>query len=176
MTRVVCFADEAGLYKPCSTLCVAVLCFEVKDSAEKAGLEVIRFLRLLLGVRGRGELKYRVVARAASRQNLDVSQVASVIEERSLAAACKCRHLESVNELQAVKESLLREAMTRISVEATTLFVDEGLLASSDAVLGRVRRAIGIRAVKLGSSEKLAGIQLADIYAGYCREHLTAGH
>ena len=118
-------------------------------------------------------MKYRVVARAASRRRLDASLAVSVIERQSLAAVCRCAHLDSAERLQAVKEMLLRDAVAGVDAEITTLFVDEGLLASRDAILGRVRRATGVRAVKLESSDRLAGIQLADVYAGYCRERLA---
>ena len=165
--RRVCFADEGGLARRCSTLCVAVLCFEVEGSALHAGREVLEEVRRLLGIVS-GEVKFRVVKRASRRRGVRLEEVMDLILSRCVGYGCACSHIEYEERLQKLKVELLVRAAGEAGARGSTLFLDEGLLPSRDSVLGRVRESVGAVYVKLRPSHRTPGVQLADVYAGFC--------
>ncbi|AEM38367.1 hypothetical protein Pyrfu_0496 [Pyrolobus fumarii 1A] len=171
--KVACFADEGGSFTPCSSVCVALVCFEKDASLDATPGGLYERLAGLLGWR-RGELKWRSVKKAARRRGLDVSGVLGAILEASLCYSVVRGHVGSSSETGLVKGELLLEAVSRVSGcmrgYSVSLVVDAHLAGSG--TVRRAGRVLGAGYTRIGDSRVYRGVQLADLLAGACSEGL----
>ncbi len=166
--ELVCFGDESGVSIACNCFAVALVCFERRASRPLASHGDDAWLRLasLLGW-GSGEMKYRSVARRASRLGVGVGDVLGVIHaEASVVTVYRVHSEGEPLERARVLASMLDE----LPVERVHLILDHGLVPGRESEARRLLGHWRVATLRFASSRRTRGIQLADITAGGCME------
>ncbi len=178
MSGVACFADEGGLFQPCNTICIALLCFKrtPNTSLNMLGYRAVQQLYSLLGWK-RGELKWRSVKKAARRRGVTLNEIIHIIDRETLAYTTVEAHLDSAEEAGMLKKRLLEEAIDILRPCLTgsrplTLIRDANLVPNPHRNLPALRRLARANYVDIQDSRKYLGLQLADLYAGACSDNI----
>ena len=165
-----CFGDDSGVNTPCNCFAVALVCFKRRPGIPllKHGAEAYLRLLRMLGWK-RGELKYRRVARRASKLGLSIASVMRVVWDG--AAAALSIRMHSAGRPREERLEAVRRLLEALGEQAV-LVLDHGLVPGDES---SVSRELGMR-VKFASSGKTPGVQLADIAAGACYHGITCSY
>ncbi len=147
----------------------SLVCFGSPSEASRLARRVLS----LIGARVR-EVKYRVLVRHLRSQ---VAEVVRLILDSSLAYSVAVRHVEQgFTRLQLVGNAL-HQLAPRLAGYTVHLILDHGSVEGPEGratiLLHDMLRRLGLRGPRprFRSSHREAGIQLADVVAGYYREH-----
>ena len=173
--KLIAYVDESGLPIRCSTFVVAAVWKAVPPSVSYYQLGAAALLRAAreLGMERARELKYT----AARRRGWEA--VGRVVEEiaREFRVDYEVLHAERPSDrlraLVAVAKRLVEQAR---GAEVCVLVIDEAPL-NTDMLRRILKPLVGgcDLNVKMKSSRKVAGLQLADLVAGFVREQYLKG-
>jgi len=173
--KLIAYVDESGLPTRCSTFVVAAVWKLVPPSVSYYQLGAAALLRAAreLGMERARELKYT----AARRRGWEA--VGRVVEEiaREFQIDYEVLHAEGPSDrlhaLVAVAKRLVERAR---GAEVCVLVIDEAPL-DADALRRTLKALVGgcDLHVRMKSSRKVAGLQLADLVAGFVRERYLKG-